>query len=157
MPVIFSFIFRRTEGNGSFYISQSHELACFRVYCLYGKFILSARMKNFVVAVVLVLIFTLFAVANTTAVPIEFVTLSFKVPLSLALIVPIGITLLIFSLFHLRKMGKTELIIRDLEENVESSQKQVVEITKRTHELELENRKFKIRLGEETEKDDTSL
>jgi len=114
-------------------------------------------MKNFVVAVVLVLIFTLFAVANTTAVPIEFVTLSFKVPLSLALIVPIGITLLIFSLFHLRKMGKTELIIRDLEENVESSQKQVVEITKRTHELELENRKFKIRLGEETEKDDTSL
>jgi uncharacterized integral membrane protein len=114
-------------------------------------------MKNFVVAVVLVLIFTLFAVANTTIVPIKFAVFSFKVPLSLALIVPVGITLLIFSLFHLRKIGKAEAVIRDLEENVEGSQKQVVEITKRTHELEIENRKLRIRLGEESDTDDTSL
>ncbi|MEP7162150.1 MAG: hypothetical protein ABI747_00075 [Candidatus Moraniibacteriota bacterium] len=114
-------------------------------------------MKSFIGAVIAVLFFTLFAVANKTLVLVKFATLSMSTPLSLAIIVPVGMTLLIFALFYFRTTRKAELVIRDLEENVESAQKQVLEVTKRAHELEIENRKLKIRLGEETEKDDTSL
>ncbi len=114
-------------------------------------------MKNFVIMVIVVLLFTLFAVANKSMVSIKIATLSIQTPLSLAIIVPIGITLLLFALFYFRIIGKMELIIRDLEGNVEDTQKQVLEITKRKHELEIENRKLKVRLGEPADFDDTSL
>ena len=114
-------------------------------------------MKSFVVMVVVSLFFVLFAEMNRTVVPIAFGTFSFNAPVSLVTIIPVGLTLLLFALYHLGKMRKAELVIRDLEDNVESAQKQVLEITKRTHELEIENRKYKIRLGEETDVDEQSL
>lgn len=107
--------------------------------------------------VIVVLIFTLFAIENTAMVPMKLMTFVVEVPLVLALIMPLGIALLLFSLFHFGTMRKAELVIHDLEDNVENSQKQLLEVTKRTHVLEIENRKLKIRLGEDTEGDDLSL
>ena len=114
-------------------------------------------MKTFVSMVIVVLIFTLFAIENTAIVPMKLMTFVVEVPLVLALIMPLGIALLLFSLFHFGTMRKADMIIRDLEDNVENAQKQLLAATKRTHELEIENRKLKIRLGDETDTDDRSL
>lgn len=114
-------------------------------------------MKMFVSMVIVVLLFTLFAVENTTTVPMKLMTFLVDVPLSLAIIMPSGLALLFFALFHFGTMGKVDMVIRDLEDNVENAQRQLLEATKRTHELEIENRKLKIRLGDETSADERSL
>lgn len=115
-------------------------------------------MKSFVVAILLVLLLTFFAASNKTIVPVRISTFSTEVPLSLAIVFPVGIALLLFALFHLGGMRKALLIISDLENTVEDAQKQIVAITKRAHELEIENRKMKIRFGEtDEEEDDISL
>ncbi len=99
---------------------------------------------------------TFFVTSNTAPVPLHFFTLTKDIPLSYILVFPIGITLLLFSFYHLLQRRKTYSIIRDLEDDIESEQKKVLEIVKRTHELELENQKLKIRLGG-TSFDDDSL
>lgn len=114
-------------------------------------------MKIFVSMVIVVLLFTLFAIENTATVPMRLMTFLVEVPLAIAIIMPLGIALLFFSLFHFGTMNRAELVIHDLEDNVENAQKQLLEVTKRAHELEIENRKLKIRLGEDTEVDDLSL
>lgn len=114
-------------------------------------------MKAFVSMVIVVLVLTLFAVENTTPVSMKFASFSVDVPLSLAIIMPLGIALLLFALFYFGTTRKADLVIRNLEDSVEDAQKQALEATKRTHELEIENRKQKIRLGEETDANDRSL
>ncbi len=114
-------------------------------------------MKTFVSMVIVVLVFTLFAMENTAMVPMTIVTYLVEVPLALAIIMPVGIALLILSFFHFGTMRKADLVIRDLEDNVENAQKQLLEMTKRAHALEIENRKQKIRLGEDVDGDDLSL
>jgi len=114
-------------------------------------------MKTFVATILAVLLLTFFAASNKTVIPVTIASYSTNVPLSLALIFPIGIALLLFTLFHLRIMRKAALVIRDLEDNVEEMQKQLITMTKRAHELEIENRKLKIRFGEPEDEDDGSL
>jgi|GEM_PF-2179072 len=114
-------------------------------------------MKSFVGVVVLVLGLTLFAASNTMTIPFRAGSFSAEVPLSLALIFPVGVALLSFALFHLRKMNKVDLVIRNLEDALEEAQKQLVAMTKRVHELEIENKKMKIRVGEPEDIDDNSL
>ena len=114
-------------------------------------------MKIFISAIVLILFFTFFAVSNTMMVPIKFPPLVLSVPLSLALILPTGIVLLLFAFFHVRMTSKMTIVIRNLEDTVEQTQKEIVAITKKRHELEIENRKMKIRLGDVSDEDDASL
>lgn len=114
-------------------------------------------MKTFVSMVVVILIFTLFAVQNTAIVPIKLFAFAFTVPLSLAIVVPLAIALLFLSLFHFGISRKSILVIRNLEDTAENAQKELLAATKRSHELEIENRKLKIRLGDETEADERSL
>lgn len=114
-------------------------------------------MKAFVSMVIVVLVLTLFAVENTAPVPMRLMTFLVDVPLSIAIIIPLGVALLFFALFHFGTMGKADIVIRDLEDTVEDAQKQLLAVTKRTHELEIENRKLKIRLGDETDTDERSL
>ncbi len=114
-------------------------------------------MKTFVGLVVVVLLSVLFSVQNTTIVTVKVVTFLIHTPLSLAIIVPAGIALLFFALYFFGKMSKAALVIRDLEDSVERAQKKVLEVAKRTHELEIENRKFKIRLGDQLDADERSL
>lgn len=114
-------------------------------------------MKTFVSMVIVVLVFTLFAIENTAPVPMRLMTFLVEIPLALAIVMPLGTALLFFALFHFGTVGKTDIIIRDLEDNVENAQKQMLEATKRTHELEIENRKLKIRLGDEADTDERSL
>ncbi len=105
-------------------------------------------MKTFVALVVVVLFLTLFAVENTAPILLQFMSMGVAVPASLAIIMPLGIALLFFALFHFGTLGKAEAVIRDLEDNVERAQKELLSAT---------NRKMKIRLGDETDTDANSL
>lgn len=115
-------------------------------------------MKMFIVIVLVVMGLTFIVTTNTDPVPLHFFSLTKSVPLPFILIFPIGIALLFFALYHWRQMSKVNLIIRELEDSLESEQEKVLGIAKRTHELELENRKLKIRLGDtDTDFDEDSL
>ncbi len=114
-------------------------------------------MKIFIFMIILILFFAFFTVQNTMVVPVKIGDFSMNTPLPLAIIVPISLAMLIFSFFHLGLMRKASLVIQDLEGNVEKDQNQILEITKQAHALEIENRKLKIRLGEESDVDERSL
>lgn len=113
-------------------------------------------MKNFILIVVIVMGLTFFVTSNTEPVSLHIFTLTKSVPLSFILVFPIGITLVLFGFYHLILRRKASIIIRDLEDNLESEQEKILEIVKRTHELEIENQKLKIRLGH-TDFDEDSL
>lgn len=100
--------------------------------------------------------FTFLIVTNTEMVPLHFYAYTMNVPLPFILVFPTGIALLIFAFFHERRMGKATVIIRALENDLQGEQEKVITVTKRAHELELENRKLKIRLGD-VDTDDDSL
>ncbi|MFZ2187139.1 MAG: LapA family protein [Candidatus Moraniibacteriota bacterium] len=112
-------------------------------------------MKIFIVIVLVIMGLTFFVTSNTGPVPLHFFTLTREVPLSFILVFPIGIALLVFAIYHVRQRSKANFIIRDLEDSLESEQEKVLEIVKRTHELEIENQKLKIRLGGTTFDDDS--
>lgn len=113
-------------------------------------------MKNFIVILLVGMGITFFVTANTEPVPLHIFTLTKDVPLSYILVFPLGIALLVFSLLYLIQRRKAGIVIRELEDSLESEQEKVLETAKRTHELEIENRKLKIRLGH-TDFDEDSL
>jgi len=113
-------------------------------------------MKNFILLVVIVMGITFFVTSNTEPVSLHIFMFTKNVPLSFILVFPIGITLVLFGFYHLIQRRKASIIIHDLEDNLESEQKKILEIAKHNHELEIENQKLKIRLGH-TDFDEDSL
>lgn len=113
-------------------------------------------MKLFVAFVLLCMSLTFFVITNADPVALHFFEWRGNVPLPFILVFPTGIAVLLFALYSWRQMSKSSAIIRELEDALESEQKKVLEVLTRTHELELENRKFRIRSGDE-EVDDDSL
>ncbi|MFZ1719845.1 MAG: hypothetical protein WAU28_00660 [Candidatus Moraniibacteriota bacterium] len=112
-------------------------------------------MKNFVVIILMGMMLTFLVVTNTAVVPIHFFSLSLQVALPLVLTFPTGVALLCFSFYHMHQMRKVSIVIRTLENDLQSEQEGVIEVTRRVHELELENRKLKIRLGDESIDEDS--
>ena len=113
-------------------------------------------MKMLVSIVLASMMLTFLVVTNTTSVPLHFYSFTMSLPLPFILIFPTGIALLCFAFYHERKMDKATVVIRELENDLQGEQEKVIETTKRTHELELENRKLKIRLGD-IDKDEDSI
>lgn len=113
-------------------------------------------MKTFIAIVLAAIVLTFLTVTNTVMVPLHFYSLSTSVALPFILVFPTGVALLCFAFFHEIRMEKSTAIIHGLEDDLQREQAKILEIVKRTHELELENRKLKIRLGD-TDTDDDSL
>jgi uncharacterized integral membrane protein len=113
------------------------------------------RMKIFIVIILVIMGLTFFVTSNTEPVSLHFFSMTKSVPLSYILVFPSSIILILFALYHLIQRGKAYFIIRDLEDSLQSEQEKVLDIAKRTHELELENQKLKIRLGGTTFDDDS--
>lgn len=105
-------------------------------------------MKTFVTIVLICIALTFLTVTNTVMVPIRFYALSTSIALPFILVFPTGVALLCFAFFHELRMGKATTIIHGLEDDLQHEQAKVLEIVRRTHELEIENRKLKIRLGD---------
>lgn len=113
-------------------------------------------MKTFVVFVLVCIALTFLVVTNTTGVPLHFYSFTMSFPLPFILVFPTGIALLCFAFFYERQRGKTTIIIHGLEDDLQNEQIKIMEIIKHTHELEIENEKLKIRLGD-TDVDEDSL
>ena len=113
-------------------------------------------MKTFIAIILASMALVFLVVTNTTLVPLHFYSLTMDFPLPFILMFPTGIALLCFAFFHERRMSKTTAIIHGLEDDFQSEQSKVLEMAKRAHELELENKKLKIRLGD-TDGDEDSL
>ncbi len=105
-------------------------------------------MKTLIAVVLASMILTFLVVTNTTMVPLYFYSYTLSFPLPFILVFPTGIALLCFAFYYERQMDKATVIIRTLENDLHSEQEKVIEVTRRTHELELENRKLKIRVGD---------
>lgn len=113
-------------------------------------------MKTFIILVLTTIAITFLAVTNTTPVPLHFYSFTMSFPLPFILVFPTGISLLCFAFFYERQKGKTTIIIRGLEDDLQNEQIKIMEIIKHTHELEIENEKLKVRLGD-TDSDEDSL
>ncbi|MBP6889556.1 MAG: hypothetical protein KBF62_03460 [Candidatus Pacebacteria bacterium] len=113
-------------------------------------------MKMLVALVLAGMALTFFVVTNIVMVPLHFYSYTVKIPLPFILIFPTGIALLCFAFYHEHRMKKSTIVIRELENDLQSEQEKGIEIVRRTHELELENQKLKIRLGD-VDKDDDSI
>lgn len=103
-------------------------------------------MKRFVLLIIFVLLISVFATSNATLVPIQFGSYILKVPLSLALILPLSIGLLIFTIIYLAKAGKLRSMIKNNNSEIAELQNTITQINKKVHQLEIENNKLKTRL-----------
>jgi uncharacterized integral membrane protein len=113
-------------------------------------------MKAFIASVIVFMGLTLFITSNSVSVPLHFLSWTRNVPLAYVLIFPIGITLILAAFYNMLLHRKSNIVIRDLEDNLQSEQEKTIAAVKRAHELEIENQKLKIRHGE-TDVDEDSL
>lgn len=112
-------------------------------------------MKMLVGIILASMVFTFLVITNATPVPLHFYSYTMSFPLPFILVFPTGIALLCFAFYHEHRTSKTTTIIRGLENDLQNEQEKVIETAKRTHELELENRKLKIRLGDISKDEDS--
>ncbi len=103
------------------------------------------------------LIFGYFATLNTAASSISFGVYTFEqVPLYLIVIASFAIGVLFSSIFYMLQSVSARLILGKKGKELESEKKEVAELMKRVHQLELENTKLKAKHGD-IEEDEDSL
>ena len=103
------------------------------------------------------LIFGYFATLNTNLVAVNFGTTTVpNIPLYLLVLVSLGIGIVFSSLFYAFKSLGTRLFLWGKQGELSGAKKEIAELTKKIHQLEIENAKLKARNGEGTE-DENSL
>ena len=98
------------------------------------------------------MVFAFFATQNTDLVSINFAgyVLS-NIPLYLIVLLPLLIGLLISFLLHMAKDLSSGLTINEEKNKVKNLKKELAEVTKEAHKLEIENAKLKAETGESTD------
>lgn len=114
-------------------------------------------MFTLILLLILAIIFGYFATQNTLNIPITFA--NYTLP-NIPLYMVIGITFLLglsFSwLNNLLDAFSSTMKLRDKDSAIKNSKKTINDLTKRVNQLEIENAKFKGKLGKE-QVDDESL
>lgn len=106
-------------------------------------------MPALITTVVLAVAFALFATQNTTGVTLNFGSyVTRNIPLYLVVLLPLLLGLLLALLFHVAKDLSSSLTISEEKGRVKKLKKELVEVTKTAHKLEVENAKLKTQLGE---------
>ena len=113
-------------------------------------------MLRFVFLIIFTIILVVFATTNAAPVSIQIAGSYLEVPLTYIIFLPVGIALLTFAAFYLLKSRNLKVMIHTIENEKESVQSDVTKLTKKNHELEIENKKLKTRLGIKAN-DDESL
>jgi len=114
-------------------------------------------MIALVFIVIVGIIFAYFATLNTVLVSLNlgFYYLS-SIPLYLVVLIPLAIGMIIGSFIYLAKSFSSGLTISGKEHNLKDARKEINELTKRIHQLELENTKLKAESNQEVI-DDSSI
>jgi uncharacterized membrane protein (DUF106 family) len=103
------------------------------------------------------LIFGYFATLNTSLVSVHFGSYILQsVPMYVVVLVSLGLGVVFASLFYLVKSFSVGMMLKKKEESVIDAAKEVAELTKKNHQLELENTRLKTKTGE-TADDEESI
>lgn len=103
-----------------------------------------------ILIVIFGIIFSYFATQNTQIVDITFWKYEFpNVPVYMIILGSLGIGFLISALAYVARVLSSSLTLSEKEKDLRSLKKELAEVTKRAHKLELENAKLKTKLNEE--------
>lgn len=105
-------------------------------------------MKIFILLIILVILISFFATANSAPTLIHFGSYTLNAPLSLALILPLSIGLLLFTVIYLAKARRLRSVIKNNNDEIAELQNTLTQTNKKVHQLEIENNKLKTRLGD---------
>ena len=107
-------------------------------------------MLTLIVTGILGLGFALFAVQNTEPVSLNFGSYTFAgIPVYLLILIPLLVGVLLSWFINLAKGLSQSLTINEQKDKLKESKKEVAELTKMVHKLELENTKLKTEQGKE--------
>ncbi len=102
------------------------------------------------------LLFSYFATLNTALVTIHFGIYTLDaIPLYILVLVSLGTGLLFAAIFYSLKSISSYFAFSKKSGELKNSNKEVVELTKKIHQLELENTKLKTKTGEEQTDEDS--
>ncbi len=106
-------------------------------------------MLTLVFTVLLAGLFAFFATQNTSGVSLNFAGYVLSdIPLYLVILFPLLTGLVLSFLFHMVKDLSASLTINEGKTRVKSLKKELAEVTKQAHKLEIENAKLKTQTGE---------
>lgn len=99
--------------------------------------------------VTLGILFSIFATQNTGLINLNFVGYSIpNVPIYLAILVPVLLTLLVGWFIQFIRSISTRMAGSGQKNKINDLKRELAEVTKELHKMELENAKFKNELGE---------
>lgn len=102
------------------------------------------------------LLFGYFATLNTSLVTIHFGLYSAEnVALYLLVLASLGVGVLFATLFYFVKTISSKLFVMKKERELANVHKDMVELNKKIHRLEIENTRLKTKTGEEVDDDDS--
>jgi len=100
-------------------------------------------------AIVLSIIFSIFATQNTGQVTLFFYNFSLpNIPIYLVVLTSALVSFILSLIFQLIKNLSTGLTISSQKTKVNELKKELAEVTRELHKIELENAKYKAELGE---------
>ncbi len=99
--------------------------------------------------VVLGTLFAVFATQNTGSTSLNFGSYTLTgIPNYLAILVPLLVGLLISSLVYIMRTLSSNMTIGEQKDEIEKLKKELTEVNKKAHQLELANAKLKTKVGE---------
>lgn len=102
------------------------------------------------------LLFSYFATLNTALVTIHFgIYILNAIPIYLLVLVSLTIGLLFATIFYSLKSISSYFAFSKKSGELKTSKKEIIELTKKIHQLELENTKLKTKTGEEQTDEDS--
>lgn len=103
------------------------------------------------------LVFGYFATLNTTLVSVNFGTSSLNdFPMYIIILLSFGIGVLFATIFYFLKLYSIQRLLNKKDKESLAYDREIAELTKSAHKLEIENTRLKTKNGEEIE-DDESL
>lgn len=99
--------------------------------------------------VIVSILFSIFATLNTGLVSFNFGYLVIpNVPIYLAILIPVLLTIVVSLIVHAIRNLSSTLTISNQKNKIKELKRELAEVTKNYHKLELENAKFKAESGE---------
>lgn len=113
-------------------------------------------MITIVLIVVFGVLFSVFATQNTGTINLIFGNYTVTdIPIYIVILMSIGLGVLIVAIYHLLHSLSIYFLLGGQEKEIKDARKQLTELTREVHKLEIENTKLKSKLNEEDEDDDS--
>jgi uncharacterized membrane protein (DUF106 family) len=102
------------------------------------------------------LLFGYFATLNTAVASVSFgIRIFEQIPMYVIILLSLGVGVVVSSLFYIFKSLGDTVTLGKKDKEIEDLQKQLAELMKKAHRLELENTRLRTKTGEELEDDDS--